>query len=116
AENGATFQNVTYNFGDGSEPMVTDRTQVEHTYAEDGSYNISATVHFRVDGREVSDTSESCAAQITFKGGQPVTPVTPGQPEVLPVTGPADVVGIVSAVTIAGALAHRLVWTRRELM
>jgi hypothetical protein len=46
-----------------------------------------------------------------------VTPVkpTPKQPEILPVTGPESVIGIFAAVTIAGTIAYRVVWARREL-
>jgi uncharacterized repeat protein (TIGR01451 family) len=56
---------------------------------------------------------DTASANIT--GAQCVTPVTPpvtpaGQ---LPNTGPGDVVGIFAAVTIAGAVAHRLFLNRR---
>ena len=110
AKNGATFSNVTYNFGDGSANMLTDKQNVEHQYAKDGTYTIAATVRFKVDNQDKTATSEQCSKQVTFTSGKPVTP---GQ---LPNTGPADMAGIFAAVSIAGALAHRLFWARRKLM
>ncbi len=44
----------------------------------------------------------------------PVTPTTPTTPTVLPATGAGDVLGIVAAVTVAGALVHRFVLARRN--
>ena len=110
AKNGATFSNVTYNFGDGSANMLTDKQNVEHQYAKDGTYTIAATIRFKVDNQDKTATSEQCSKQVTFTSGKPVTP---GQ---LPNTGPADMAGIFAAVSIAGALAHRLFWARRKLM
>ena len=37
---------------------------------------------------------------------------TPVTPEVLPNTGTGSILGLFAAVTVAGAIAHRLVWTR----
>jgi uncharacterized repeat protein (TIGR01451 family) len=54
----------------------------------------------------VNDTAEATVAKVC----QPTTPTTPKQ---LPNTGAGDVIGIFSAVTVAGALAHRYVWARR---
>lgn len=117
AENGATFDGVTYNFGDGSEPLVTDKTAVEYEYAKDGTYNVAATVRFSVNGVQKTDTNENCAKTVTFESGKPVPP-TP-KPETpakeLPNTGAGDVLGLVAAVTIAGALAHKFVYGRRSV-
>lgn len=40
------------------------------------------------------------------------TPVTPPTPEVLPNTGAGSILGLFAAVSVAAAVAHRLVWTR----
>jgi uncharacterized repeat protein (TIGR01451 family) len=42
-----------------------------------------------------------------------VTPTGKGGPETLVETGPGALVGIFASVSIAGAVAHRLLWTRR---
>src|SRR5690606_20422317 len=74
ATNGATFKNVSYDFGDNSTPLVTDKTDVEYTFAKDGTYTITATVRFSVDGKDQTSTSESCAQKVTFEAEKPVTP------------------------------------------
>ncbi len=114
ASNGATFKNVTYDFGDGTTPLLTDKTDAEHTYAKDGSYTISTAVRFSVNGKEEVVKSESCTKKVTFESGKPVPPVTPTTATTLPNTGAGDVFGIVAAVTVAGAMAHRLVLARRN--
>jgi len=43
----------------------------------------------------------------------PSTPTTPGQPTTLVNTGPGDVIGAFSAVSVAGALAYRFYLSRR---
>lgn len=45
---------------------------------------------------------------------QPEQPEEPEQPEVLPETGPANLIGIFAATTVAGAVAHRFVLSRRS--
>lgn len=116
ANNGAEFKNVTYNFGDNSTPLVTDKTTVEYTYAEDGDYTVAATVRLTVNGKEEVATSEACAKPISFESGKPVEPETPENPTTpteLPNTGAGSVAGIVAAVTAAGAVSHNFV-TRRK--
>lgn len=121
----ATFKHVTYDFGDGSAPMLTDKTTVDHQYAADGPYTAKATVTFVVDGKEVSATSAACAATVSSTTPKDNCPI-PGKenlpkdspecvvtPTVLPVTGPGSVAGVFAAVTIAGAVAHRVFMTRR---
>ncbi len=114
AANGATFKNVTYNFGDQSTPLVTDKTTVEYEYAKDGTYAIAATVRFTVNGKDETATSEACVKNVKFESNKPVTPVTPTTPGELPNTGAGDVVGIVAAVTAAGAVSHNFVSRRKR--
>jgi uncharacterized repeat protein (TIGR01451 family) len=103
ATNGATFKNVTYDFGDGSAALVTDKVaNVEHTYAKDGEYNLTATVRFNVNG---VDQTSACTAKVNYN--------TPETPTTLVNTGAGDVLGIFAAVTVAGAMAHRLILSRR---
>ncbi len=105
ATNGATFKNVSYEFGDGTAPLVTDKTSsVLHTYAKDGEYALVATVRFNVNG---SDTTSACEAKVVF-----TTPGTPGTPTTLVNTGAGDVVGLFAATTAAGAVAHQVVSRR----
>ncbi len=104
AKNGVTFKNVTYDFGDGSTPLVTDKVaNVEHTYAEDGEYSLTATVRFNVN--DVDQTSV-CEGKVNYN--------TPETPTKLVDTGAGDILGIFAAITVAGAMAHRLVLARRS--
>lgn len=108
---GATFKNVSYDWGDGSTPMVTDKVSgVDHTYEKDGEYNIVATVSFNVNGQVKTAT---CTAKVIYQNGTPVTPVTPETPTVLPDTGVGSVLGLFAAISVAGAIAHRVVLARR---
>ncbi len=115
ALNGATFKSVTYNFGDGSQNLVTDKTKVEHTYAKDGTYTITAVPSFMVNGKLVTDESEACMKVVTFESGKPVTPpTTPTTPSELPNTGAGSLLGLFAGATIAGAVGHRLWAIRRN--
>lgn len=102
--NGATFKNVVINWGDNTTPLTTNNAVGQkHTYAADGTYTVIATATFTVNGADKTTTSEACKATVSF-GTTPTTPTTPGK---LPNTGAGDVVGIFTAVTVAGAVAHR---------
>lgn len=114
AKNGAEFNSVAYEFGDGTETLVTDKTSVEHEFAQDGTYTVSAKVRFDVNGQSEVVTSESCVKTVTFEGETPVTPVTPETPTTLPNTGMGSIAGIFTAVSAVGAAAHRVVASRRN--
>jgi len=107
AKNGATFKNVVIDWGDQSEALTTDSPVGKtYQYAKDGSYTITATAHFTANDKDVTSTG-SCTQTVEFTTpGTPTTPTTP--PSELPNTGAGDVIGLVSAVTVAGAVAHRL--------
>ncbi len=108
ATNGATFKNVSYEFGDGTPVLMTDKTSnVMHTYAKDGDYALSATVHFNVGNTEKTSV---CEAKVSFT--TPGTPNTPETPTTLVNTGAGDVAGLFAATSAAGAVAHQVVSRR----
>lgn len=111
AINGATLNNISYDFGDGSQKLVTKNTTVEYTYAKDGTYTVRATPSFTVNGKVVTADSSACAKVVTFT--PPVTPpVTP--PTVLPNTGPTQTIGLFIGASMFSAIAYRL-WMIRRL-
>lgn len=123
AENGASIKNYVYDFGDGSDKLVTDKTTAEHTYAKDGSYVTRVAVNMTVNGKDKLVESDKCAAPVKFESGKPVvpvvpvtpvTPVKPTAPSELPNTGSGEVLGVVSAVTAAGAMSHNIMSRRRR--
>lgn len=110
AENGAAIKQYHYDFGDTDSELVTDQNVVEHTFPEQGTFPVSVTVDFTVDGETVSETSDACKVVVkTTEKEQPEQDVPP----TLPVTGPGDAIGMFAAVTIAAGIAHRFVWARR---
>jgi uncharacterized repeat protein (TIGR01451 family) len=109
----ATIKTVSYDFGDNTTPLVTDKATAEHTYTADGSYTIKANVTFTV---ETNPIQSECQEKVEFTPPTtpqpPVTTVSSTTPTSLPSTGPADALGIVVATAIGAAIAHRLVWAR----
>lgn len=103
ASNGATFKNVTIDYGDGSEAKVTTNLVDEYEYEADGTYKITAVPTFTVNGVDKTAPSDACAAMVTFE-----TPVTPE----LPKTGAGSVLGLFTIVTLVGAAAHNLLSRR----
>ncbi|MGH7141952.1 MAG: DUF11 domain-containing protein [Candidatus Saccharimonadales bacterium] len=107
AANGATFNGATINWGDGATtPSTKDVKGQTHTYA-DGTWTITATANFTVNGASKSVSSTGCTQTVSFTT-PPTTPPTITPPTTLVNTGPGDVIGIVGLVTIAGAIAHNL--------
>lgn len=100
-----TVKHYTYDFGDGSAPLVTDKETVEYAYAKDGNYVTRVKITFNVGDKVKEVDSDHCAAPISFEGEQP-------KPQVLPATGPAEIVGIFVATTAAGAIAYNVVYRR----
>ncbi len=112
--NGATLKTVTYNFGDGSTPLTTDKTSVSYQYAKDGTYAVSATLTFSVNGADKTGvTSAACAQSVTFT--TPTPPVTPPvtPPSELPNTGAGNVIGIFAAVVAVATVGYRLFLSRK---
>jgi uncharacterized repeat protein (TIGR01451 family) len=114
--NGATFKNVVLDWGDQSTALTTtEAVGKNHQYAKDGTYTVTATAHFTVNGKDVSNTTANCAKSVSFTSTPttPETPATPEAPQELANTGPGQVAGLFAAVAAAGALAHRLFLARR---
>ena len=95
---GAKVNHYIFDFGDGSEKLVTDQTVVTHQYPKTGSFVATVKVNVQVDDNEVKIAeSAACSQSISSKA----------LPPELPDTGAGGVIGIFSAVTVAGALFHR---------
>jgi uncharacterized repeat protein (TIGR01451 family) len=109
AINGATLNNISYDFGDGTAKLVTKNTTVEHQYAADGTYTIRATPSFTVNGKVVTADSVACAKVVTFSKGEVVTP-----PTTTPSTGPTETIGLFVGASILSAIGYRL-WMIRRL-
>jgi hypothetical protein len=105
AANGATFQSVTYNFGDSTTPLNTSSTSATHNYANYGNYTVTASVLFSVNGSNQTSTNANCTKTVSFTA--PTTPTT------LVNTGAGNVIGLFAAATVVGVFAHRLFLSRR---
>lgn len=104
ADGGAKLTSITYDFGDGSTPLLSGNTTVHYTYAKDGNYVVSATLAFNVN--DVIKTVR-CTASVSITTPPvtpPVTPPTPPAP--LPNTGPGAVAGLFTGVSALGAAVH----------
>lgn len=107
--NDSTVTSVRIDYGDGNvETVKTTDLPKDHTYTNDGTFKITATL--LTNKGEV--TSESCTHSVTFKAKQPVTPPTTS----LPNTGSnvGGLVGIFTATSLAGAFLHRKWMLRRS--
>lgn len=96
-----SVKNYQYNFGDGSEVLLTDKNTVKHSYQKDGSYKMNATVTFSVNGQ---DKTAICDATVTFAP----TPPT------LPNTGSSSLYGLFAGIAVVSAILHRA-WTARRI-
>jgi len=125
ATQGAKLNSIDFNFGDnntanGVKPTNLTAT-IDHTYAANGDYTITAVLHFQV-GKLVKD--DTCTATVS----KTVTPeCQPGIPQgsslcscqynpsvpanssqcVLPNTGAGDVIGIAGVTAIVGFFIYR---------
>jgi uncharacterized repeat protein (TIGR01451 family) len=111
AKDGAKLKTVTYNFGDASQPLVTDKTTTDHTYAKDGDYTVAVSLVFTVNGKDQTATSAACAKPVSFAAATPTPPAAKGSD--LPSTGPGNVIGLFIGASTLGFLGHRLVLSRR---
>lgn len=120
-ENDAEADSIAVNFGDGkTENFSEDGSNFPytHTYTEDGTYEIRATVNMTFDGEERAETSEECTVEITVTTDeppeQPEPPKTPTPPTELPDTGAGSIAGIMTVVAAAGAYVHRVFTLKRQ--
>ncbi len=100
ATNGAAFSSVTYNFGDNSTINVANAGNVQHSYANYGTYKVTASLLFSVNGSNQTVSSANCVKTISF-----TAPNTPSQ---LVNTGPGSVVGIFAGTAVIATAAHYL--------
>lgn len=122
ATNGATFSNAVIDWGDKTAPLSTNSVVGQsHQYGADGTYTITATAHFAVNGQDVTAGGIQCQKQVTFapntppKVTPPTTPATPipAAPTALVNTGPGSIAGLFAVTAAAGAFAHRWMLGRR---
>ncbi len=132
ADNGASIRDYTYDFGDDTEVTLTDKSEVEHTYSEEGTYTVTVDVRFNVNGEVVTvDASGDCIKTIEFDEEVEKCPIdgkghlpkdSPDCKEVkgvkkkkkLPSTGAGSIAGAFTALTAAGAVGHNLVARKRK--
>jgi hypothetical protein len=125
ATNGASFKNAVITWGDSSSALTTANVVGQtHQYAADGTYTVSATAHFTVNGQDVTAGGPQCQKQVTFSSTTPpqVTPppstppppaTPPAAPTALVNTGPGSVIGLFAAATAAGTVLYRRMLSRR---
>ncbi len=115
AGGGATITMYSYDFGDNTPVLNTDKASVTHTYAKPGQYASHVTVQFNVNGQVQTASGAKCAAVVNFPTtpNTPPTTTTPGTPTTLVNTGPGEVAGIFGATTAFGAVAYRWMLGRR---
>lgn len=123
--NGATFTGAVIAWGDKTTNSTSNGASpvgLSHQYAADGSYTVTATANFSVNGQNETATSASCTQVVTFSSTTPpiVTPPTPPTPAAptpttptaLVNTGPGDVIGLFAAATIGGTVIYRRLLAR----
>lgn len=118
ASNGATFKDAVINWGDNSAELTTNTvTGQTHSYTSDGTYTVTATTHFTVNGADVTASGTNCTKSVTFKQDMPPVITTASTPTTTPTklvnTGPGQVIGLFVATTIAGMVAYRSFLSRR---
>lgn len=142
---GATLATADFDMGDGKKltgvkpaASASNEVAVEYAYKNPGKYSVTATLHFTLDGRDV--TAPACRAGVTpttpptpeCKPGIPVgdsrcTPcqydaslpsdspqcVAPPPPE-LPSTGAGNVAAIVGVMAVVGFVIYRQMLYRKH--
>ncbi len=116
ATGGATFKNVTFDWGD-SNTTLTTNTSASHTYGADGNYTIKGTLRFNVGETEQSaicSKSITITTPVTPAAAAPAAPAPAPAPAALPVTGPgAAVAAIFAGVSTFAGIFHYL-WSGRK--
>lgn len=116
SSNGATFTNAVINWGDNSSALTTNNVVGQtHSYSANGTYVLTATAHFSVNGQDVTAPTTSCTKTVTFSSQPPAVTTASVQtpPTTLVNTGPGQVIGLFAAVSVVGAFAHRFYLARR---
>lgn len=117
ATNGATFKDATIKWGDSTTALVTNNPVGQsHVFAANqggGPFNIVAEAHFTVNGTDqTAPANANCAKVVSYcttPGKENFPPEAPEcKPTALVNTGPGDVLGIFAAVTVLGAVLHRM--------
>lgn len=102
-----TLEGISINFGDGT---VVNKNNVEHTYASNGSYTVTATVTFELNDENNSVKSVKCSDKVSFKTIEK-GPETPTQ---LPNTGAGSALLSIFGATSAAAAAYGYIQTKRS--
>jgi hypothetical protein len=120
--NGATFTNAVITWGDNS-TALTSASPIGHAhqYGADGTYTVTATAHFNVNGQDKTAGGPTCTQNVTFSSTKPpvVTPPTtppvtpPAAPTALVNTGPGSTLALFAAATIGGTVLYRRLLARR---
>lgn len=134
SQTNASVKNVVINWGDNTPALtLTDASKVVgqmHEYSADGTYNITATVTFSVEGKPdvtAGGAGTACAQQVKFTTGQPPVvkpPVTSvgstvsgvaggAGPTQLVSTGAGSTIGAFLAATAAGVVGYRRFLSRK---
>ncbi len=113
----ATFAMAVIDWGDGTTPLTTnDVLGQTHKFAKDGSFVVTATVHFTVDGKDLVAGTVKCQQQVHFAANVPptVTPPTVTTPgSTLINTGPgANLAAMFAAATAIGMIVYRRLLAR----
>lgn len=116
ATGGTNFKSVDIYWGENGVNTLNTNTAVgkSHQYSGNGPFTITATAHFSTPSSDdVTATSTNCAKTVSF-----TTPVataagqTPAPTELVN-TGSGNLFSLFAAVTIIGAIVHRLFISRR---
>lgn len=124
AQNGATVKEYRFNFGDGSDVLVTTDNPVEHTFAKPGTYKPNVEVTFVVNGKEKTVSGDKCNTELTIEEEVEPCPVEgkghlpKGHPDCkkdevksvvkeIPNTGAGGLFGLLTVIAVAGAALHR---------
>jgi hypothetical protein len=71
--NDAKFKSASFDFGDGSNVVTTDKTTVEHTYAKDGAYYAEARINYTLNSKDQVAKSANCKQKVEIE--------TPAEPQ-----------------------------------
>jgi hypothetical protein len=119
--NGAQFDSVVFNYGDGTITSPSSQTTATHAYANPGNYTIIATLSFSSSSASVPNAT--CEAQLSSTAPPPVvtavavtptpTPAPPAQTAAALVnTGPGDVVAVFATASLLGMIGYRMLLSR----